>query len=157
MRVLGVDPGYDRVGFAVIEKVAEQEQLVFSECFETNRGNTFEARLHALGAECERLITTYRPDAAAFEKLFFQNNQKTAFLVSEARGAMRYIAAAYMVPIFEYAPHQIKNAVAGDGRGNKQQIMNMVHQLISIDKKIQYDDEYDAIAVGLTCLASERL
>lgn len=157
MRVLAIDPGYDRIGFAVVEKVKGKEQLVFSECFETNRKDVFEDRLLALGAECERLIKIYRPEAVAFEKLFFQSNQKTAFLVSEALGAMRYIAASHKLPVFEYTPLQVKNAVAGDGRGDKRQVISMVKQLVNVEKAIRHDDEFDAIAVGLTCLASERL
>ena len=76
--------------------------------------------------------------------------------VPEACGVVRYTAARHNLPVHEYTPLQIKNAITGDGRGDKKQIMEMVKRLISIEKSIKYDDEFDAIAIGLTCIASER-
>ena len=157
MKVLGIDPGYERVGIAIIEKDAKhKEQIVYSGCFKTSSKLPFHKRLHLIGSELERLITKYKPSVCAIEKLYFNTNQKTGLLVSEARGMMLYVAIKNGLSIFEYTPLQIKSAVTGYGRGDKKQVIAMVHQLISIQKEIQYDDEYDAIAVGLTCLASEK-
>lgn len=158
MRVLAIDPGYDRIGFAILQKEGGgKEQLIFSECFETNRGDTFSNRLLAIGNELEHIILTHRPTACAIEKLYLTNNQKTAMGVAEARGTCTYIVAKHALPFFEYTPLQIKNAVTGDGTSDKKRIALMVQKLIRIDKKINHDDEYDAIAVGLTCIASEPL
>lgn len=157
MRVLAIDPGYARVGVAIVTREeGGKEKLVFSTCIETPHTEAFEKRLAYIGEEIEHIIKQYTPDSCALERLYFHSNQKTALLVAEACGVIRYTAARHKLPIFEYTPLQIKNAVTGDGRGDKKQIMRMVRQLISIEKTIKYDDEFDAIAIGLTCLASER-
>ncbi len=157
MRVLAVDPGYERVGIAVIEKDSQhKEQLLYSDCFITSSKLPFPERLSLIGKELEHLIEKHTPTTFAIEKLYFNTNQKTGLLVSEARGMMLYVAIKNNLSTFEYTPLQIKSAVTGYGRGDKQQVITMVHQLISIEKEIKYDDEYDAIAIGLTCIASEK-
>ena len=83
-------------------------------------------------------------------------NQKTAIDVAGVRGMLFYIAKKHSLSVFEYTPLQIKMAVTGYGKSDKKQVTDMVTKLIKIDKKIKFDDEYDAIAVGLTCFASER-
>lgn len=156
MKILSIDPGYERVGIAVIEKVDGKEILIYSNCFKTSAELSFEERLQLIGDEIERVIKKFKPKAFAIEKLFFNTNQKTATKVSEVRGALIYIALKNKLKVFEYTPLQIKVAVAGDGHGDKKQVIEMLKKLILIDKEIKYDDEYDAIAVGLTCFASER-
>jgi len=159
MKVLSIDPGYERVGIAVLEKTSAGsggEELIYSECFKTSKELPFTQRLELVGNEVERVIKQYKPEAFAIEKLFFNTNQKTATNVSEVRGALIYIALKNKLKVFEYTPLQIKVAVAGDGHGDKEQVIAMVKNLIKIEKEIKYDDEYDAIAVGLTCSASER-
>ncbi|MBT7339433.1 MAG: crossover junction endodeoxyribonuclease RuvC, partial [Candidatus Jacksonbacteria bacterium] len=156
---LSIDPGYERVGIAVLEKTSAGsggEELIYSECFKTSKELPFTQRLELVGNEVERVIKQYKPEAFAIEKLFFNTNQKTATNVSEVRGALIYIALKNKLKVFEYTPLQIKVAVAGDGHGDKEQVIAMVKNLIKIEKEIKYDDEYDAIAVGLTCSASER-
>jgi crossover junction endodeoxyribonuclease RuvC len=158
MRVLAIDPGYERVGIAIIEKSGSQkEQLIFSECFKTSAKSSFPARLELIGNEIETLIKEYTPQAMALEKLFFNTNQTTAMKVSEVRGMLLYLARSYQLTICEYTPLQIKIAATGYGQSSKQQVIAMVSKLIKIEKEIKYDDEYDAIACGLTCLASEIL
>jgi crossover junction endodeoxyribonuclease RuvC len=157
MRVLAIDPGYKRLGIAVLEKnERNEEQLIFSDCFKTDSKLNFEQRLKLIGEKIEECITTHQPTHFAIEKLYFNSNQKTAMQVAEARGALLYIASSKRLPIYEYTPLQIKIAIVGYGRGEKKQVISMVKKLIRINKEIQYDDEFDAIAVGLTCLASEH-
>lgn len=157
MRVLAIDPGYERLGIAVIEKTSsKKEKLVYSNCFRTSAKEKFENRLLQIGNETERLIKEYSPRALAIERLYFNTNQKTAMNVAEVRGAIIYICKKYKLSIFEYTPLQIKNAVSGYGRSTKKQVAKMVPHLIEIHKEIKLDDEYDAIAIGLTCLASEH-
>lgn len=157
VRVLSVDPGYDRLGVAVIERnVGGKERLLYSACIETPKTDEFSARLKALGEEFERIIETYSPGIFASETLFFTKNQKTALLVAGARGVLTYLAEKHGLSVFEYTPLQIKIAVTGYGKSDKQQVTAMVERLIAVEKPIRHDDEYDAIAVGLTCLASER-
>jgi len=157
MRVLAIDPGYERVGIAILEKnTRAEEKLLYSDCFKTSSKLPFPERLSLIGREMERLIQEYDPTACAIEKLYFNTNQKTGLKVSEARGMMLYIASKNNLSVYEYTPLQVKIAVTGDGRGDKKQVITMVKQLIAIDKEIRYDDEFDAIAIGLTCLASEK-
>ena len=159
MKILAVDPGYERIGIAVLEKIlnsSDVEKLIYSNCFKTSASIVFAERLYLIGKEIERIIKKYKPKALAIEKLYFNTNQKTATMVSEARGVFIYIAIKNKLKIFEYTPLQIKSAVCGDGRGDKKQIITMIKNLIKIDKLIKYDDEYDAIAAGITCFASER-
>ena len=156
VRVLGVDPGYDRVGVAIVEKTKEGEQLVFSDCITTPTSDSFAERIRAVGESVANIIEKHTPDVLAIEKTFFSKNQKTAIAVSEARGVILYEAARAELSIFEYSPPEVKVAVTGYGNSDKGQIAEMVPKLISIEKKIAFDDEFDAIAVALTHLATDK-
>ncbi len=157
MKLLAIDPGFERVGVAVIERQPKQKDiLIFSECFKTSAKIPFHERLTQIGTEVERIIQEYTPVALAIEKLYFTSNQKTVMGVSEARGVIIYSASRNGLDIFEYTPPQIKVAVTGYGKADKQMVMNMVPKLIQIEKQIRSDDELDAVAIGLTCLACER-
>lgn len=156
MRVLAIDPGFGRCGIAVLERDGGRDALIYSECVETDARSDFPSRLSHISSECMRIITSYKPDVLAIEKLFFSANRKTAMQVSEARGALISTAAGHGLSVFEYSPAQIKSATAGSGRADKQQIAKMLHALLKIEKEIRHDDEYDAIAVGVTHLAHHR-
>jgi len=156
MRVIAIDPGYERMGVAIVEKINGKENLVFSECFKTSPKIVHEERLKLIGQEIEILIKKYKPEAMAIETLFFKNNQKTAMHVSEARGVMLYVASALGLSLKEFSPMAIKIAVTGYGSSDKEQVTSMVQKLIKINNEIKYDDEYDAIAVGLTYFASVK-
>ncbi|HEY4527036.1 MAG TPA: crossover junction endodeoxyribonuclease RuvC [Candidatus Paceibacterota bacterium] len=153
MKVLAIDPGYGLCGVAVVEKENGREQLLYSDCIETSGDDAFPERLAAVAAECARLLRLHAPDCMAIEKLFFAKNQKTAMHVAEVRGALIQIAAENDIPVFEYSPGEVKNATTGSGRADKQQIAAMVRLLVHMDKPIRHDDEYDAIAIGITHLA----
>ncbi len=158
-RLLAIDPGYEKMGVAVLEirrGEPSKEVLLFSECFKTSKESAADERLCALGKEIERVIKKFKPESLAIEKLFFAGNQKTAMLVSEARGVIIYEAARAGLSVFEYTPLQVKVAVTGYGRSDKEQVKFMVEKLISVGKKIKEDDEYDAIALGLTYFAREK-
>lgn len=150
MKVIAIDPGYERMGVAIIDNIKGKETLVYSECFKTSAKISHEERLRLIGQEIEMLIKKYKPEAMAIETLFFKNNQKTAMKVSEARGVMLYVAAVAGLLVKEFSPMAIKIAVTGYGNSEKEQVVFMVKKLIKIDTDIKYDDEYDAIAVGLT-------
>jgi crossover junction endodeoxyribonuclease RuvC len=158
MKILAIDPGYERLGIAIIEKDdvgKSKEVLLYSDCFKTSAKLPFVSRLKEIGKEIERLISEFAPNALAIETLFLSNNQKTAMRVSETRGAVIYIAASNGLRVFEYNPLSIKIATTGYGKSSKDQIIAMIPRLIKIRKPIQHDDEYDAIAVGITCLATD--
>ncbi|MFC1802047.1 crossover junction endodeoxyribonuclease RuvC [Patescibacteria group bacterium] len=154
MRVLSIDPGYERVGIAIIEKEKNQkEKLIYSDCFKTSVKEPFYQRMLQIGDEIEKIIDQYSPNKIAIETLFFNTNQKTAMKVSETRGTIIYQALKKDLDVFEFTPLQIKTAITGYGRGDKNQVTAMVKNLIKIEKDIKYDDEFDAIAVGLTYFA----
>lgn len=156
MKILAIDPGFERVGVAVIERLPKQkDKLAYSACFKTSAKIPFHERLTAIGTEVEKLIKKYKPMALAIEKLYFTTNQKTVMGVSEARGVIIYSASRNGLLIFEYTPPQIKVAVTGYGKADKSMVMSMVPKLIDINTKSSGDDELDAIAIGLTCLACE--
>ncbi len=151
MKVIALDPGYDRCGLAVIERDdTGKETLLDSACLTTNKEDAFEKRLLSITNEFRAYIEKHSPDACVLETLFFAKNQKTAMHVAEARGALILTVTQLNVPLHEFTPKQVKIAVTGDGAATKQQVMLMLPRLIKIEKAIQYDDEYDAIAVGLT-------
>jgi crossover junction endodeoxyribonuclease RuvC len=183
MRVLAIDPGYERIGIAVIEREntgtinerqkkvygnkisvnkekthRKQDRLLFSECFKTPKEMAFSGRLNMIGSKISTVIAEFTPQIMAIEKLFFTSNQKTAMGVSEARGVIVYEATRNGLEICEYTPLQIKIAITGYGRSDKKQIIAMIPRLITITDttKIAQDDEYDAIAAGITCLACYR-
>jgi crossover junction endodeoxyribonuclease RuvC len=157
MKILAIDPGFERVGIAIIESGFNQNhQLLYSSCFKTTSKIIFSDRLVLIGNEIERIIKKYKPSVLAIEKLFLNTNYKTVMGVSEARGVIVFKASRLGLKIFEYTPLQIKIAVTGYGRSNKNMLIKMVPKLIVVNKKINSDDEIDAISVGLTCLAHEK-
>jgi crossover junction endodeoxyribonuclease RuvC len=151
VRILGIDPGFDRMGVCVLDKENGKESLVYSSCIITSREATFEDRLVVLGDGLEKIIKQFSPDHLAIETLFFTKNQKTAMMVAEVRGVILYISNKHKLTISEYSPPQIKLAIAGHGRASKDEIAYMISKIIDIpgnNKRI--DDEADAIAIALT-------
>lgn len=157
MRILAIDPGLERVGIAIIDKErGSKEILVFSECFKTKASLPLSKRLSLIGLHINEIVIEYSPEALAIESLFFTTNQKTAMVVSQARGVIIYEGTKNNLPVYEYTPLQIKVAVTGYGKATKTQVNSMVQKLINIPKKISSDDEMDAVAIGLTCFAHIR-
>jgi crossover junction endodeoxyribonuclease RuvC len=161
MRVLAFDPGYERLGVAVVEKQNGKEILIHSECVRTSATLTFPERLKLLGSAAEALIEAHAPTAISLEDVYFAKNEKTAMKIAEVRGMLTYIAAARGLPLYQYTPLQVKVAITGHGQSDKRAVAMMVSRLVvlpvlqaSAPKRL--DDELDAIAVGLTCLASVR-
>lgn len=154
LRVIGVDPGYERLGIAVLEKNSLKKtgeaKLIFSECFQTSSKLPFPERLRSLGEEIRRVINDFEPDRLAIETLFINTNQKTAMHVAEARGVIIYEAKINNLSVSEHSPLFIKTAITSYGRADKKQMISMINKLVKIDRDIKHDDEYDAIAVALT-------
>lgn len=153
MRVVAIDPGFERLGVAVLERANGKEKLLYSSCFRTSAKLSFSLRLMRIAEEITRILDAYHPEALAIETLFFSNNQKTAMRVAEARGVIVYACALAELPVYEYTPLEVKVAVAGYGKADKRQVALMVSRLLGVAAAHQ-DDETDAIAIGLTCLAS---
>ena len=162
MRILGIDPGFERLGVAVLEKNKgdRKEKVLFSECFHTSSKLEFSERLFLLGKEVRKVIKKFKPEVLAIETLFLNTNQKTVMHVAEARGVVLYEASLARLKIFEASPPQIKIATTGYGKAKKEQIIKMVKILVEMNnskKTIQggpeSDDELDAIAIALTAFA----
>ena len=152
MRILAIDPGYDRLGIAVIEGNPSRPILVWSGCILPDK-DTRERRLARVWDEVTIAIKKYSPDALALETLFFSINKKTAIGVAEARGAILAAAGTTSLPVIECSPQQIKLAVTGYGGADKTAVARMIPQLLILQKKKRLDDELDAIAIGITALA----
>lgn len=155
-RILAFDPGYERLGAAILERQGSKEVLLHSQCVRTAATLPFERRLHDIGRAAEGFIKQWQPDAMALEQVFFEKNAKTAMQIAEVRGALAYIASQAGLPVLHYAPSAIKVAITGYGRSDKAAVAAMVLRLVSLPARKRLDDEIDAIAVGITCLASTR-
>lgn len=155
--ILGIDPGYSRIGIAIIKKESGKDALIHSECFETDSKIPHFERLALIAKKIREVIKKYKPDEMAIETLLWSKNTKTAMGVAEARGVILAEAAAYKLLIKEYNPNQIKLAVTGYGKSDKKQIINMVEKLLKFKKgqTPKLDDEYDAIAAALTSSATK--
>jgi crossover junction endodeoxyribonuclease RuvC len=166
MRILGIDPGYERLGMAVLEKntgdkpfgpAQGKERVLFSECFKTPATLEFTERLKLIGERVREIIQEYKPEVLSIETLFLTTNHKTVMHVAEARGVVLYEAAQAGLKIFEASPPQIKIATTGYGRSDKAQIIKMVKILVDIDNSKKSDDELDAIAIAITAFAHLKL
>lgn len=154
MRVLGIDPGYDRMGISVITQTTGQKETVeYSHCVETDTKATMADRLLMIGNAIEEVIKKHELDAVGIETLFFNKNVKTAIGVAQARGVVLYIAKQHQLPIYEFGPQEIKVAITGYGNSDKDAVTSFLAHLVQDLPKTALDDEYDAIAVGVTCLA----
>jgi crossover junction endodeoxyribonuclease RuvC len=158
VRILGIDPGFDRVGVCVLEKNGNKETLLFSACISTDKKESFEKRLAAIGKDLLSVLKDHKPDELAIEKLFFAKNQTTAMNVAEARGVILYLCHTHGLSVHEYSPPQIKVAVTGYGGATKKDIETMVPKILgkSLSKEL-LDDELDAIAIALTHSAHRKM
>jgi len=153
-RVLAFDPGYERLGVAVVEREGSRETLIYSACIRTFKTSSFEDRLLELGDAAEALIKKYSPTRVALEEIYFQKNEKTATKIAEVRGLLTYIARKAGLTVHHFTPQEVKIAVTGYGKSDKAAVTMMVQKLVIIPAKKRLDDEMDAIAIGLTCLAT---
>ncbi len=155
--VLGVDPGYERIGIAVVKEVegAKKTTVMYSDCFITSKDDTLNERIFQIGGEIEKVIKKYSPTHLSIEKLYFTNNQKTAMGVAEARGVIINQAKHAGLTVREFTPLQVKVAVTGYGKADKKALWYMVKVLTEMSKEAKYDDEMDAIAIALTAIATK--
>ena len=158
VRIVGIDPGFDRLGVAVIDKEGTQESLVYSTCITTSKDKLFEERLVMLGKELELIFTKYSPQEVSIETIFITKNQKTVIRVAEVRGVCIYLAHIHGIKLFEYSPPQIKTAITGYGHATKDDVASMVPKIIRMTTTGKLlDDEIDAIAIALTHSAHRKI
>ena len=149
MIILGIDPGLAIVGYGVIEYNAPRFKTLAYGAITTPAGTKTVSRLENIYSELGALIDMYKPDDIAIEELFFNNNQKTAITVAEARGVILLAAYKKNVNIFEYTPLQVKQAVVGYGRAEKKQVIMMTQTLLNLQKAPKLDDTADALAIAV--------
>ncbi len=153
MRVLGIDPGTGRLGWAVVEKVGGEEILVDCGCMETPAKTELPLRLEFIFNKLNSIIKQFKPETASVEDLFFATNQKTVMSVAAARGVVLLACQLAGLKITGYTPLQIKSSLTGYGAADKKQVEFMVKQILKIKDLPQLDDTVDAIAAALTHLA----
>ena len=149
MRVLGIDPGYATIGFGIIEAQRGSVHLCQYGTITTPPELSFEKRLQMIYEDMNCLLDAAAPDVMAIEELFWGHNVTTGIGVSHARGVVLLTAALRDLPINEYTPMQIKQAVVGYGNATKLQVMDMTKRLLHMDRVARPDDAADAIAVAL--------
>jgi len=158
MVILGVDPGIARTGWGIIEKVKNSKLKVQSfGCIETEAGLPIERRLQIIREELIRIIKKHKPQALGIEELFFNTNAKTALIVGQARGVVIVTAADLGLEVYSYTPLQVKIAITGYGRAEKEQMGKMVKTLLNLKEIPKPDDTVDALACAIACAVSYKL
>ena len=149
MRILGIDPGVAIVGFGLIESDRGTLRMLQYGAITTPAGLPLAARLAQINRDIEELIGTFRPDEISVEELFFSKNITTGIAVAHARGVILCAAEKKKIPIYEYTPMQVKQAVAGYGLADKKQVMDMTRRLLKLKSMPRPDDAADALAIAL--------
>lgn len=155
-RILGIDPGYAIVGFGVLDYDGVKFTPIEYGAVLTEAGTPFPARLRAIHEDIEFIFDKFRPDSMAIERLYFTSNQKTAIDVAQARGVTVLSAAKREVPVYEYTPLQVKQAVVGYGKAEKRQVMEMTQRLLGLAQIPKPDDAADALAIAICHAHSTR-
>lgn len=157
INILAIDPGFDRVGFAVGFILNNKLEIREYGLIQTNKKDSLFKRYQQIQNRLLQLIEQYEINECSIESLFFFKNQKTALTVSEARGVIIGTLLKFNVTIHEYTPLQIKQALTGYGRADKKAITKMVQLLTKLDLKKVVDDAIDALAILLTHQQSRKL
>lgn len=155
MVILGIDPGYAIVGWGVVHFERSKCKPMAFGSVQTPAGMEFSNRLCKIYDDFLEIIDRYKPDAASIEKLYFQNNQKTAIDVAEARGVLLLALKKRNIPVYEYTPLQVKSAVTGYGQAEKPQVMEMTRRRLGLAEVPKPDDTADALAIAI-CHAQTR-
>ena len=150
MRLLGIDPGTAIVGWGVIECDKGKLKLIDYGAIITKSTLPMEERLKQIFEELGEIIDKFNPEQCIIEELFFNNNAKTAITVGQARGVIMLAAHLNNVPLFEYTPLQVKNALSGYGRAQKAQMQNLVKLMLKMKELPKPDDAADALAIAIT-------
>lgn len=155
--ILAIDPGFDRVGLAVLSGTSSKQTLLYSECIVTKPKDSHGKRLKQIGSRIDEVIKEWAPQHLAIEKLFFNQNTSSVMGVAEARGVIIFQAVRAGLEVFEYSPQDVKMAVTGYGKADKGQVEEMTKKLVEITGGKKLDDEIDAIAIGICHLATARV
>lgn len=149
MIIMGVDPGIATVGFGIISAESSRQKAIKYGVISTEAGLRLSVRLSQIYNDMIELITMFKPDAIAVEELFFNTNLKTGISVAHGRGVVILAGEKMNVPMFEYTPLQVKQAITGYGRADKRQMMDMVKRLLNLEAVAKPDDASDALALAI--------
>ena len=149
MRILGIDPGIAIVGFGLVDAQGGTQQMLRYGAVTTPAGLPLAQRLYQIGCDMDELLTQLKPDVIAIEELFFNNNITTGIAVAHGRGVILYSAEKHGIPLYEYTPSQVKQAVVGYGKAEKHQVMEMTRRLLRLKAVPRPDDAADALAIAL--------
>ena len=150
MIILGIDPGFGRVGYGIIDFSNNKYKVVEYGCITTPENSYFPKRLNKIEQDLESIILKYPDiDAASIEDLYFNTNITTAIKVAQARGVILNILSKHNIDIYEYTPIQAKQAIAGYGRASKHQVMEMIKKLLKMENMPKLDDTADALALAI--------
>ena len=149
MRILGIDPGLATVGFAVVDSDRNKMKLLSCGVISTPAHTTLSSRLDRIYDDMAELISTFSPDVMSIEELFFNTNITTGISVAHSRGVILLAAYRAGVQTFEYTPLQVKQAVVGYGRAEKNQVIDMVRRILELPAAPKPDDAADAVALAI--------
>lgn len=155
--ILGIDPGYGRVGYGLVYKQGSSLSYGTAGCIETEKTESSSKRLYAIYKQLDSLITTNTPHLLAIEQLFFAKNTKTALRVAETRGILLLLGEKHNIPTREFTPLEVKVATCGYGKADKKQIQNMIMRIFKLASPPQPDDAADALAIALTAAYTRDL
>ena len=147
--ILGIDPGYDRVGVGLIKRENNKDEYIYSDCIVTDKSKDYSDRLQEIYISLNDIIKHYNPSIAVIEDLFFTTNQKTVIKVAQARGVIMLACIQNKLITQELTPLQIKMSLVGNGRAEKSQVEMMVRQILKFKLDKRLDDELDALAGAL--------
>ena len=149
MRILGIDPGIATVGFGVIDADRGRQNYVACGIISTPAHTALSSRLDQIYSDLEELFDTFNPDAISIEELFFNTNITTGIAVAHGRGVILLAAYRHNIPVYEYTPLQVKQAVVGYGRADKKQVIDMVRRILNMPSPPKPDDAADAVALAI--------
>ena len=149
LRIIGIDPGYAIVGCGILEYNGHSFRTLEYGAITTPAGMEFTARLQVIYDQMNELLTTFKPEAMAVEKLYFNTNTTTAIDVAQARGVILLCAKQHDIPVYEYTPSQVKQAVVGYGKAEKMQVIEMTKKILSLTRTPKPDDVADALAIAV--------
>ena len=155
MKALGIDPGTATTGYGILEGEADSLKVIDYGCIKTSSRETAHSRLAKINKDLKKLISKHKPNCIVVEKLFFGKNARTAMSVGQARGVILLAASQAGVEIAEYTPLEVKMALTGYGRADKNQIQQMVKRLLKLKTLPKPDDAADALAVALCHINSD--
>lgn len=157
MKIIGVDPGLGRTGWAILNEDSGKVSVAAYGCIETEKNSNEVKRLSIVNSSLDKIIKEQQPDVMAIEKLFFSKNVKTALSVGQSRGVALLAASENGLVVEEYTPLQVKIAVTGYGQADKRQVGQMIKSILKLETLPKPDDAADALAIALTHAVSYKV